>query len=200
VTRVDVVVLGAVVVVMGCATAQKEEARPASSPRQARAAEPPDRVLALRVDAAASAVGLGAQLSDRARSVGVAGRVAFVWGDVRPAPPGARPAEIQAGGARVRGYLVPGAHELDMGELAAGIREVVVVGCDERGLYGTDPSGPGRSRLDSAPPDPGSAEETFAFVSLQPGDLSGEVSSARLVSLLEQLPRRVRYAVLALPD
>lgn len=201
-SRVDVVILGAVIVVMGCATTRKEEPEPTSAPRLSRAATPPPRVHSMPVDANAPADELGARLAERAREIGVASPAAFVWGDVVPPPPGARRVELRAGSATLAGYLVPEAHSIDMGQLASGIHQVVMVGIDERGLYGSHPSGPGRQRLDFVRDDAETrreAEETFAFVSLAPGDLERGVSSGYVLSLLEKLPSRVRYAVMALP-
>lgn len=205
-SRVDVVILGAVIVVMGCAGTQKEEPQPASAPRVSRVARPtapPPRTYAMTVDARAPAAELGHELAARAREIGVSGQVAFVWGDVAPVPPNARRVELRAGEARVPGFLVPEAHEVDMGQLAADIHNVVMVGCDDQGLYGSHPSGPGRHRIDFGASDAEArreAQELFAFVSIMPGDISARLTSGQVVSLLQQLPTRVRYAVLALPS
>ena len=204
-SRVDVVILGAVIVVIGCATTPKEEIQPASSPRLSRAAPPavPPRVHMISIDARAPAAQLGAQLAARIGDLGVSGPAALVWGDVSPLPPGARRVEIRAGAAAVRGFVVPDAHEVDMGQLAPGIHNVVMVGLDERGLYGSHPSGPGRHRIDAAANDDESrraALESFAFVRVMPGDVSESLTAGQVVSLLETLPTSVRYAVLALPS
>ncbi|MBK8995377.1 MAG: hypothetical protein IPM35_06405 [Myxococcales bacterium] len=205
-SRVDVVILGAVIVVMGCASAQKEEPQPASSPRLSRSSRPtppPPRTYPISLDARAPATELGQALAERAREIGVSGQVAFVWGDVVPAPPNARRVELRAGSASVPGFLVPEAHEIDMGQLAPDIHNVVMVGCDEQGLYGSHPSGPGRHRIDFSVSDAETrreAHEVFAFVSIMPGDVSSRLTSGQVVSLLGQLPTRVRYAVLALPS
>ena len=134
--------------------------------------------------------------------IGVAGPTAFVWGDVSPAPSGARRIEIRAGNTSVQGFLIPSAHEVDMGQLAPGIHNVVMVGCDDRGLYGSHPSGPGRHRIEFGAADgelEREAREIFGFVSLMPGDVSEGVTSGQVLSLLKELPSRVRYAVMALP-
>jgi len=201
-SRVDVVILGAVIVVMGCATVQKEGPQPTSRSRVARAPSVAPRVRRLAVDGRAPAHELGARLSAGARALGVSGSVAFVWGDVAPVPSGAERVELRADGVSVSGYLVPNAHEVDMGQLAEGIHDVLMVSCDERGLYGTHPSGRGRTRLELGVADAEArreAEETFAFVSLMPGDLPGGATSGQILGLLAELPTRVRYAVLALP-
>lgn len=202
-SRVDVVILGAVIVVMGCATTPKEEAQPAS--RLSRPERPivQPRVHVLTLDARTPARALGSELAARATELGVAGPTAFVWGDVSPAPSGARRIEIRAGNTSVQGFLIPSAHEVDMGQLAPGIHNVVMVGCDDRGLYGSHPSGPGRHRIEFGAAD-GELEresrEIFGFVSLMPGDVSEGVTSGQVLSLLKELPSRVRYAVMALPS
>ncbi len=202
-SRVDVVILGAVIVVMGCAATPKEEARPtAGLSRPERPAVEP-RVHLVSLDARAPANTLGSELAARAAEIGVTGPTAFVWGDVSPVPPGARRVEIRAGSASLRGFLIPSAHEVDMGQLATGIHDVVMVGCDDRGLYGSHPSGPGRHRIELGATDPElrrEASESFAFVSVMPGDLSDSVTFGQVVSLLHDLPSRVRYAVMALPS
>ncbi|MBK7580207.1 MAG: hypothetical protein IPI67_08395 [Myxococcales bacterium] len=202
--RVDVVVLGAAIVVMGCATARNEEPQPSSPSgvsRRASEKTPAPRVHTLSVDGRMPAQRLGAALADRARELGVQGPVAFVWGDLTPPPQGARAAEIRADGIVLRGFLVPEAHEVDMGQLASEIHNVVMVGCDRRGLYAGHPSGPGRHPIDFSLESADTrrdGREIFAFVSILPGDLDEGVSSGQIVAELQKLPTRVRYAVMAL--
>lgn len=201
-SRVDVVILGAVIVVMGCASTQKEPPSASRTSRAVRSAAPPARTYSVSVDERAPAAELGSRLTERAREIGVEGPTAFVWGDVTPLPSNARRLEVRAGSAVLSGFLLPDAHEMDMGQLASGIHNVVMVGCDERGLYGSHPSGPGRHRIELGPSDAETrrqAEELFAFVSVMPGDVTEGVTSGQVVSLLRQLPSRVRYAVMALP-
>lgn len=180
------------VLVLGCATVRKEE-----PPRPISRAEPSPAQRPLELDPSMPGDALGQEISRQVRAKGVPGPVAFVWGDALP-PPGALEIELRAGEERLSGWLVGAAHEVDMGRLAQGVRDVVVVSCDESRLYAARPPEPARLPLDL---DRSSAEdqEIFAIVSLEPGDVSDAATSQDVIGLLRKLPGRVRYAVMGLP-
>ncbi len=204
--RIELVMVGAMVVVVGCATARREEPAPqplgiARSPWNRDLAGPavPERVHHLDVSPELPAGELGKALGDRARAIGVEAPIAFVWGDVKPVPAGARRAEIRAQGSRVSGWLVGSANSIDMGQLAPDIHDVVLVSAEKNQLFASHPSGSVRSPLDLELRDAESRrDEVFAFVSLEPGDIGPEARAGEVLALLDRLPGRVRYAVMAL--
>jgi len=199
--RADVVILGAVIVVMGCASTQVEEPSPLARSSQAnpRATRIGARIHTARVEAAVPARELGGRIQERARELGLSGPVAFVWGDVSPAPAESTRLELVVGGRHLSGWLVPEAHQVDMGTLASGIHDVIMVGAEAKGLYGHAPGLGGRIELDGAHVAWREPERTFALVSLMPGDVSAELDSGDLVAMLERLTPRVRYSVMPLP-
>lgn len=197
---------GTFVVVVGCASTRKEEPQPvgmARTPRTADSTPAPDRARELGVDPDLPADALGKSLAAQARGMGVETPIAFVWGDISPIPDGARRARVRSGSAKLDGWLVPAAHNVDMGKLAPEIHNVVMVGCEKDHLYGSHPSGPGRHPIDFAHDDAETqreAHELFAFVSVEPGDVNDAATAGDVIALLEKLPTRVRYAVMGLAD
>jgi hypothetical protein len=187
--------------IVGCATTRQEEPspRPVAPPRAATEAPRPE-LTRIEVDPALPADALGSVLSRRATALGLPASVALVWGDA-PELPGAQRVAIESGGSRLEGWLVGGAQNVDMGKLADGIHNVVVVRCEKRRLLAGHPSGPGRTPLELPQADARGQRETdlFAFVSLEPGDVADDATSGDVVALLSRLPNRVRYAVLGLP-
>jgi hypothetical protein len=187
--------------IVGCAATRQEEPAPQpAAPPAAAARAPAAHVARIQVDPSLPADALGPVLARHAGELGLPRAVAFIWGDASE-PPGARRVAIEAGGARIEGWLVGGAQQVDMGKLADGIDNVVMVKCDKTQLLAGHPSGPGRIPLDFPEQDTDGQRESgiFAFVSLEPGDVADDATSGDVVALLSRLPSRVRYAVIGLP-
>ncbi len=188
-------------IIVGCAQrpSQRDPAPTATSPASAEnTAAEHAATLAVRGDATLQA--LQSELSHEARARGLGPTVAFIWGDVTRVP-GAEPVHITARGATLDGWLVGGAHEIDVGKLAPEIENIAIVHVDKRGLFASHPSGPGRHHIDlDGPHDAESDREArvvFAMIDVETGH---DVRAENAVAWLSKLSGWVRYGVMALPD
>jgi hypothetical protein len=140
------------------------------------------------------------RLAHAARVHGLGKTVAFVWGDVAPLP-GSIPVHITAEGKTLDGWLVGGAHELDVGKLAPDIENISLVEVEQRGLFASHPSAPGRHRIDlDGPHDSESRREARVVFAMVDGESGHDVAADNAVEWLGKLSGWVRYGVLALPD
>jgi len=155
----------------------------------------------LEIDGTSDGDSFGANLGRRASELGVAGPAALIWGDATP-PPGARAVSVRVGESSIEGWLVGSAQHIDMGQLASEMHDVVLIGIEKRHLVASHPSGPGRFRFDldrEGDESQRRAVDTFALVSVEPGDVADDSTAQEVVALLTRLPQRVRYVVMPLP-
>jgi hypothetical protein len=185
-------------VVIGCAQRPtNREAAPSIAPRPA-AAEKHEPTVALERDTSLRV--LEWRLAHEARVHGLGKTVAFVWGDVARLP-GSIPVHITAQDKTLDGWLVGGAHELDVGKLAPDIENISLVQVDHRGLFASHPSTPGSHRIDlDGPHDADSRREARVVFAMVDGESGHEVAADNAVEWLGKLSGWVRYGVLALPD
>lgn len=185
-------------VVLGCAQRpSNRDAEPRQAPKPALAsAHTPTVALeqntSLRV--------LEWRLAHEARQHGLGKTVAFVWGDVSPLP-GSIPVHITTEHESLDGWLVGGAHELDVGKLAPEIENISLVEVEGRGLFASHPSAPGRQRIDlDGPHDYESRRQARVVFAMVDGESGHDVPADDAVDWLGKLSGWVRYGVLALPD
>jgi hypothetical protein len=147
---------------------------------------------------------MGEVIAREARSAGVAAPAALIWGDLAALPDGARRVRIRSGQAKLDAWLVPAAHQVDMGRLASDVHDVLFVHCGRRNLWASRASEQERVRIDfeheADERTRTESHELFAFVNSDPGDISDRATSENVVALLERLPTRARYAVMGLPE
>jgi hypothetical protein len=181
--------------VLGCAQRPTNgEAKPCKTPAAVVSAPTValERDTSLRV--------LEWRLAREAKQRGLGKTVAFVWGDVTPLP-GAIPVHITTEHKTLDGWLVGGAHELDVGKLAPDIENISLVQVDDRGLFASHPSAPGRQQIDlDGPHDSESRHQARVVFAMVDGDSGHDVRADDAVAWLGKLSGWVRYGVLALPD
>jgi hypothetical protein len=140
------------------------------------------------------------KLARHAREQGLGHTVAFVWGDVTPLP-GSIPVHIAVKEKSLDGWLVGGAHELDVGKLAPEIENVSIVEVEDKGLFASHPSLRGRQVIDlDGPKDSESKLAARVVFAMVDGESGHEVPAENAVEWLSKLSGWVRYGVLALPD
>jgi hypothetical protein len=196
----------AVVTALGCASTRRQEPapKPASAVPDAAANDNGSVALEVALDPELRADRLGSVIAHQARSAGVAAPIALVWGDIGAIPEGAKRVRVRSGSAKLDGWLVPSAHQVDMGRLASDVHDVVLVHCGRKNLWASRLSEPERVRIDFEHESDENglhpSRQTFALVTADPGDVSERAVSENIVALLDRLPTRTRYAVMGLPE
>lgn len=185
-------------VVIGCA--QRSTARDAAPTTTATVAASAEHAPTVVLERDTSLRVLEWRLAREARAHGLGKTVAFVWGDVSPLP-GSVPVHITTEKKTLDGWLVGGAHELDVGKLAPEIENISLVAVEDRGLFASHPSAPGRQRIDlDGPHDYESRRQARVVFAMVDGESGHDVAAENAVDWLGKLSGWVRYGVLALPD